>query len=143
MEPDGYKEVPKSIAEKIISERTKKDWLNSWKDSVSYTHLDEKTGELIMSKDKMMTEDAAAKVAAIVNARPTEADRRIKIRSLLDVYKRQEGIHSRYNVALCQVKIALIVELPRFVKLQSVFLHPVSYTHLDVYKRQPLGKYWL
>ena len=25
MEPDGYKEVPKSIAEKIISERTKKD----------------------------------------------------------------------------------------------------------------------
>ena len=29
MEPDGYKEVPKSIAEKIISERTKKDGLNS------------------------------------------------------------------------------------------------------------------
>ena len=25
MEPDGYKEVPKSIAEKIISTRTKKD----------------------------------------------------------------------------------------------------------------------
>lgn len=36
-----------------------------------------------MSKDKMMTEDDAAKVAAIVNARPNEADRRIKIRSLL------------------------------------------------------------
>ena len=45
--------------------------------------VDEKTGELIMSKDKMMTEDDAAKVAAIVNARPNEADRRIKIRSLL------------------------------------------------------------
>lgn len=30
-----------------------------------------------------MTEDDAAKVAAIVNARPNEADRRIKIRSLL------------------------------------------------------------
>ena len=29
MEPDGYKEVPKSIAEKINSERTKKDCLNS------------------------------------------------------------------------------------------------------------------
>ena len=41
--------------------------------------VDEKTGELIMSKDKMMTEDDAAKVAAIVNARPNEADRRIKI----------------------------------------------------------------
>ena len=25
MEPDGYKEVPKSIAEKIISSRAKKD----------------------------------------------------------------------------------------------------------------------
>ena len=45
--------------------------------------VDEKTGELIMPKDKMMTEDDAAKVAAIVNARPNEADRRIKIRSLL------------------------------------------------------------
>ncbi len=37
--------------------------------------VDEKTGEVIMSKDKMMTEDDAAKVAAIVNARPNEAEK--------------------------------------------------------------------
>ena len=35
MEPDGYKEVPKSIAEKIISERTKKD--------LSLIHISEPT----------------------------------------------------------------------------------------------------
>lgn len=45
--------------------------------------VDEKTGELIMSKDSMMTEEDAVRVANIVNARPDEADRKIKIRSLL------------------------------------------------------------
>ncbi len=45
--------------------------------------VDEKTGELIMSKDVMMTEADAAKVASIVNARENVKDRRIKIRSLL------------------------------------------------------------
>ena len=45
--------------------------------------VDEKTGELIQSKDEMMTEEAAEKVADMVNARENPADRRIKIRSLL------------------------------------------------------------
>lgn len=44
---------------------------------------DERTGELIMSKDRIMNEEDAAKVAGVVNARPNEADRRIRIRSLL------------------------------------------------------------
>ena len=45
--------------------------------------VDEKTGELIMSKDHMMSEEDAAKVADIVNARENPEDRKIKIRSLL------------------------------------------------------------
>ena len=45
--------------------------------------VDAETGELIQSKDEMMTEEAAARVADIVNARENPADRRIKIRSLL------------------------------------------------------------
>ncbi len=45
--------------------------------------VDEKTGELIMSKDDMMSEDDAKRVADYVNARENPADRRIKIRSLL------------------------------------------------------------
>ena len=45
--------------------------------------VDKKTGELIQSKDEMMTEEAAEKVADMVNARENPADRRIKIRSLL------------------------------------------------------------
>ena len=45
--------------------------------------VDEATGELIMSKDEMMSEDDAARVADYVNARENPADRRIKIRSLL------------------------------------------------------------
>ncbi len=45
--------------------------------------VDEKTGEFIMSKDVMMTEEDAARVASIVNAREDVKDRKIKIRSLL------------------------------------------------------------
>ncbi len=45
--------------------------------------VDEATGELLMSKDEMMSEDDAARVADYVNARENPADRRIKIRSLL------------------------------------------------------------
>ena len=45
--------------------------------------VDETTGELIQSKDEMMTEEAAGRVADMVNARENPADRRIKIRSLL------------------------------------------------------------
>ena len=45
--------------------------------------VDEKTGELIMSKDHMMSEEDAAKVADIVNTRENPEDRKIKIRSLL------------------------------------------------------------
>ncbi len=45
--------------------------------------VDEATGELIQSKDEIMTEESASRVAAIVNARENPADRRIKIRSLL------------------------------------------------------------
>ncbi|MGN0555159.1 MAG: DNA-directed RNA polymerase subunit beta' [Candidatus Fimenecus sp.] len=45
--------------------------------------VDEATGELIHSKDEMVTEDAAEKIADMVNARENPADRRIKIRSLL------------------------------------------------------------
>ena len=45
--------------------------------------VDEKTGELIMSKDHMMSDEDAAKVADIVNARENPEDRKIKIRSLL------------------------------------------------------------
>ncbi len=45
--------------------------------------VDESTGELIQSKDEIMTEAAANRVAEIVNARENPADRRIKIRSLL------------------------------------------------------------
>ncbi len=45
--------------------------------------VDEATGELIHSKDEMVTEDAAEKIADMVNARENPDDRRIKIRSLL------------------------------------------------------------
>ena len=45
--------------------------------------VDEKTGELIMSKDHMMSDEDAAKVADIVNTRENPEDRKIKIRSLL------------------------------------------------------------
>ncbi len=45
--------------------------------------VDEKTGELIHSKDEMVTEEDAEKIADMVNARENPADRRIKIRSLL------------------------------------------------------------
>ncbi len=45
--------------------------------------VDDTTGELIQSKDEMMTEEAAGRVADMVNARENPADRRIKIRSLL------------------------------------------------------------
>ncbi|MGN0572086.1 MAG: DNA-directed RNA polymerase subunit beta' [Candidatus Fimenecus sp.] len=45
--------------------------------------VDETTGELIHSKDEMMTEDVAEKIADLVNARENPEDRRIKIRSLL------------------------------------------------------------
>lgn len=45
--------------------------------------VDEATGELIQSKDEMITEEAAERVADLVNARENPADRRIKIRSLL------------------------------------------------------------
>ncbi len=45
--------------------------------------VDEKTGEVIASKDTMVTEDVAKVVADIVNSRENEADRKIKIRSLL------------------------------------------------------------
>lgn len=45
--------------------------------------VDETTGELIHSKDEMVTEDVAERIADIVNARENPADRRIKIRSLL------------------------------------------------------------
>ena len=45
--------------------------------------VDDTTGELIQSKDEMMTEEAAGRVADLVNARENPADRRVKIRSLL------------------------------------------------------------
>ena len=45
--------------------------------------VDEATGELIHAKDEMVTEDAAEKIADMVNARENPDDRRIKIRSLL------------------------------------------------------------
>jgi len=45
--------------------------------------VDEKTGEIIMSKEVMMGEEEAAEVADIVNARKNPEDRKIKIRSLL------------------------------------------------------------
>ncbi len=45
--------------------------------------VDDATGELVQSKDEMMSEEAADRVAALVNARENPADRRIKIRSLL------------------------------------------------------------
>ena len=45
--------------------------------------VDDATGELIQSKDEMMTEEAAGRVADMVNARENPADRRVKIRSLL------------------------------------------------------------
>ena len=45
--------------------------------------VDETTGELIMSKDEMMSEDDADRISAIVNARENPEDRKIKIRSLL------------------------------------------------------------
>ena len=45
--------------------------------------VDDTTGELVQSKDEMMTEEAAGRVADMVNARENPADRRIKIRSLL------------------------------------------------------------
>ena len=45
--------------------------------------VDEKTGEVIVSKDVMMGEDEAATVADIVNARKNPEDRKIRIRSLL------------------------------------------------------------
>ncbi len=45
--------------------------------------VDENTGELIQSKDDMMTEEDAERISAIVNARENPEDRRIKIRSLL------------------------------------------------------------
>ncbi len=40
-------------------------------------------GNLVASKDEMVTEDKAKEIASIVNARENPADRRIKIRSLL------------------------------------------------------------
>ncbi len=45
--------------------------------------VDEKTGEVIVSKDMMMTDEEAGIVADIVNARKNPEDRKIKIRSLL------------------------------------------------------------
>ncbi len=45
--------------------------------------VDDATGDLIQSKDEMMTEEAAGRVADLVNARENPADRRVKIRSLL------------------------------------------------------------
>ena len=45
--------------------------------------LTDENGEVIMSKDKMMSEADAKIVADVVNARENPADRKIKIRSLL------------------------------------------------------------
>ena len=45
--------------------------------------VDEKTGEVLVSKDVMMGEEEATIVSDIVNARENPDDRRIKIRSLL------------------------------------------------------------
>ena len=45
--------------------------------------VDDSTGEFILSKDEMVTEEMAEKIADIVNARENPKDRRIKIRSLL------------------------------------------------------------
>ncbi len=44
---------------------------------------DESTGEIICDTDTMIDDEMAKKIAVIVNARPNEEDRKIKIRSLL------------------------------------------------------------
>ena len=44
---------------------------------------DDATGEIICDTDTMIDDELAKKIAAMVNARPNEADRKIKIRSLL------------------------------------------------------------
>ncbi len=44
---------------------------------------DDATGEIVCDTDTMIDDELAKKIAAMVNARPNEADRKIKIRSLL------------------------------------------------------------
>ena len=66
-----------------------------------------------------------------------EAQEQILIRSLVDRARRQIGLFTSLLLVVSAVIIALIIYTMTIEKTKQIAtLKPVSYTHLDVYKRQ-------
>ena len=77
-------------------------------------------GTLIASKDEMIREEKAAEIAAIVNARENEADRRIKIRSLLTC-ESQHGVCIKcYGANLATGNPVTVGEAVGIIAAQSI-----------------------
>ena len=82
--------------------------------------VDEATGELIHSKDEMVTEDAAEKIADMVNARENPDDRRIKIRSLLTCESEQGVCIKCYGSNLATGDPVTVGEAVGIIAAQSI-----------------------
>ncbi len=77
-------------------------------------------GELIASKDEMITDDKAKVIADIVNARENEEDRRIKIRSLLTCESEQGVCIKCYGANLANGKPVTVGEAVGIIAAQSI-----------------------
>ena len=82
--------------------------------------LTDENGEVIMSKDKMMSEADAKIVADIVNARENPADRKIKIRSLLTCESEHGVCIKCYGSNLATGKPVTVGEAVGIIAAQSI-----------------------
>ena len=82
--------------------------------------VDETTGELIQSKDEMMTEADAKRVADIVNARENVEDRKIKIRSLLTCESEHGVCIKCYGANLATGEPVTVGEAVGIIAAQSI-----------------------
>ncbi len=82
--------------------------------------LTDENGEVIMSKDKMMSEADAKIVADVVNARENPADRKIKIRSLLTCESEHGVCIKCYGSNLATGKPVTVGEAVGIIAAQSI-----------------------
>ena len=82
--------------------------------------LTDENGEVVMSKDKMMSEADAKIVADIVNARENPADRKIKIRSLLTCESEHGVCIKCYGSNLATGKPVTVGEAVGIIAAQSI-----------------------
>ncbi len=80
----------------------------------------DENGNVIASKDEMITDEKAKVIADIVNARENEADRRIKIRSLLTCESEQGVCIKCYGANLANGKPVTVGEAVGIIAAQSI-----------------------